>query len=1113
MAVTLSQSARRCELLTQSQDSSAIDAFVRGLNTEERSGLLEELSARACRPDGSAASLLRALLRAAPLRLRAARDMIRLMRSQKVSGKAAMLCMSELRIAVVQLWACGGGMHRSAASDAAAPVNDAPASQRRDEVLLMCSDLLAALVPAAALAPLVPRSADAQPTAAGPSAWSDGCTTAVQLLPTLLRAADAIEADVRAQAYARSAAAEEALVTPSAMPSARIVSALLAAQWEPRCVLPLLAALEDVPLQPEQRCVLRAQLRALLAPDSADLASLRPSLLGIGKHVVAHTDRWSSAVELLSRGKRSTASSTAASSGAGSAPAPSGMGGGGGAGGAELSREVVEWWALLMRLAVAMPPSELAGLLWLLEATMRHSPSLYAALLAHLKATTAQLQRAVRHLSRVGTAGEAATLAGIDAMGGADGGSGAGGAGPGYGDGGLGLHGPPDTMCSQCHVQLSIFLLLLQRSARPPSLLEQLNVLMGTTAAVLAVAAAWPLWSAVRRLLGGLVNLPALASRTELVLDLAHHLSTAEGASATWQLPSQPRLAPPAELRRGARAAAAVSAGSLVVLSTAAAPADGSVQGAMESGGDESGGDGSEGEEECAVTGALWAADGIAADDDEEELGGSDGSDGRTARGTAPPGGRASVAQAGGLLLLALFGSVPDARPQILSLVFDSMAQEDATPAQRRLWCGLLGAIASTHLHALHTHSAQLVDWTCCLPSLPAEAGRRVLAALMPLVPLGADFGRHLLLLLRKALVAPETRTRALAVYGFCGLLARGLLPSEPGAQSDAVLALRSACSMAPSLRALTFDELRYVLLAHAPTEPSARGLLYSLLLETLWWMALPGLQATTEGTTTTAAIAANAATATNMAPQPRQHIGAHGAGAMVFDASWAASLVRHAADDEGGGAAMVLPALVRCLAVASAVLPPASCDAQHRQLRVALQQLESALQPARLVAIFSHPSLSAVLPPPLKPSAKNAPSMSMSSSGACQGGGATTSSSGAMDATRRAQQRLHAISSLGMAIMGADMGADMSAVARCSGGADGRGATASGKASTAPSASAAHLEAHRDDDQNAKTASRRVPPSVTAATLRGAILVSAGIGSATGAGRVSLLVPCSRCL
>lgn len=82
------------------------------------------------------------------------------------------------------------------------------------------------------------------------------------------------------------------------------------------------------------------------------------------------------------------------------------------------------------------------------------------------------------------------------------------------------------------------------------------------------------------------------------------------------------------------------------------------------------------------MTGALLPADGIAADDDEVVLGGSDG---RTVRGTGTPGERASVAQAGVSLLLVLFGSVPDARPQILSLVFDSMAQEDATPAQRRL--------------------------------------------------------------------------------------------------------------------------------------------------------------------------------------------------------------------------------------------------------------------------------------------------------------------------------------------------------------------------------------------------------------------------------------------
>jgi hypothetical protein len=84
---------------------------------------------------------------------------------------------------------------------------------------------------------------------------------------------------------------------------------------------------------------------------------------------------------------------------------------------------------------------------------------------------------------------------------------------------------------------------------------------------------------------------------------------------------------PPAELRRGARAAAAVSAGSHVVLSTAVAPrgsrrpwrsgVGGDESGGDEIGGDESGGDERKGEEEGAVTGGLLPADGIAADDDE----------------------------------------------------------------------------------------------------------------------------------------------------------------------------------------------------------------------------------------------------------------------------------------------------------------------------------------------------------------------------------------------------------------------------------------------------------------------------------------------------------------
>ena len=106
------------------------------------------------------------------------------------------------------------------------------------------------------------------------------------------------------------------------------------------------------------------------------------------------------------------------------------------------------------------------------------------------------------------------------------------------------------------------------------------------------------------------------------------------------------------------------------------------------------------------MTGALLPADGIAADDDEVVLGGSDG---RTARGTGTPGERASVAQAGVSLLLVLFGSVPDAHPQILSLVFDSMSIRK-TLRQHSAGSGVGGSGVGCsgrwlHLHALHTHS------------------------------------------------------------------------------------------------------------------------------------------------------------------------------------------------------------------------------------------------------------------------------------------------------------------------------------------------------------------------------------------------------------------------
>ena len=104
--------------------------------------------------------------------------------------------------------------------------------------------------------------------------------------------------------------------------------------------------------------------------------------------------------------------------------------------------------------------------------------------------------------------------------------------------------------------------------------------------------------------------------------------------------------------------------------------------------------------------------------------------------------------------------------------------------------------------------SPRLQDVSCCLPALAPSASRQVLSALLPLVPLNSDFARHLLLLLRKQLVAPEPRARALAVFGFCAALHRRHLPIEPGAHADAVMALRSACSISPALQSRTFGEL-----------------------------------------------------------------------------------------------------------------------------------------------------------------------------------------------------------------------------------------------------------------------------------------------------------------
>ena len=96
--------ARRVVAAVADRDA-GLPEYIAGLSDNERAGLVRQLSAAA---DGAAAGvspalLLRALLPHAATRLPIARQAIQLMKSQRLAGKAAFLCLSELRVAALRL--------------------------------------------------------------------------------------------------------------------------------------------------------------------------------------------------------------------------------------------------------------------------------------------------------------------------------------------------------------------------------------------------------------------------------------------------------------------------------------------------------------------------------------------------------------------------------------------------------------------------------------------------------------------------------------------------------------------------------------------------------------------------------------------------------------------------------------------------------------------------------------------------------------------------------------------------------------------------------------------------------------------------------------------------
>ena len=92
--------------------------------------------------------------------------------------------------------------------------------------------------------------------------------------------------------------------------------------------------------------------------------------------------------------------------------------------------------------------------------------------------------------------------------------------------------------------------------------------------------------------------------------------------------------------------------------------------------------------------------------------------------------------------------------------------------------------VSRRHQLSLHEHASQLQDWSCCLGTMPLRAARPAVSALLPLVPRHDAFGRHLLLLLRKLLVAPSRSGRALGAHAYCALLSQRLLPDEAAQRS-----------------------------------------------------------------------------------------------------------------------------------------------------------------------------------------------------------------------------------------------------------------------------------------------------------------------------------------
>ena len=238
-----------------------LEEFAHGLSADERAALVLQLAARTQRGE-CPASLLRVLLHLEPTRLQAARAAVGRIQGGAMGGRSALCCLSELRMAVLRHWhvARGGsggdwaafGIARAADLQSLDSEAGAQAARALTELGLLLTDVLQPLAPAAQPT----RGAEFQQGSPAVASGCDGPSAVLQLLPPLLRAADAAAAVPTGQRDGDAtasgllgpcrwwAAAADGRTPTDAPPSRRVLQRLVAVPWPAPLISAVVAAVD-----------------------------------------------------------------------------------------------------------------------------------------------------------------------------------------------------------------------------------------------------------------------------------------------------------------------------------------------------------------------------------------------------------------------------------------------------------------------------------------------------------------------------------------------------------------------------------------------------------------------------------------------------------------------------------------------------------------------------------------------------------------------------------------------------------------------------------------------------------------------------------------------------